>query len=260
MSGLGATLALFRREMLRHARQPSRIVASLGTAALFWMVIGSGFADSFRMPGADLAEGVSYSAYLLPGMVGLIVLMGTVFASISLIQDREEGFLQSVLVSPAPMWSVVLAKVGAGALVATLEALLLLAAGYLAGLRPGVLGLALAALAAGLMAAGIIALGLILAWRVRSVAGFHGMMNLVLAPMWLLSGALFPPEGAAPWLGWVMRLNPLHWTTRTMRTSLDVAPTEAREVAIFWGASILFTIAVIAVAGVTIRREARRGQ
>jgi ABC-2 type transport system permease protein len=223
--GTGATIALLARELVRAWRQPTRAIGMIGTALLIWALLGSGFASSFRMPGLGdgAADGVSYARYVFPGMVFIVVVFGTVFTAISLIQDRQEGFLQSVLVSPAPRWSIVASKVGAGVITALVEGGLLLAVGMLSGVvQTSPLGAIGAMVVIALAAAGVTSMGLALAWWVNSVAGFHGLMNLVLLPMWLLSGALFPVEGAHGWLGLIMRLNPMEWATRAMGGALGV--------------------------------------
>src|SRR5690606_27442761 len=130
----------------------------------------------------------------------ITILFSTVFAAISLIQDRHAGFLQSALVSPAPAWAVVFAKAFGGAAIATCQSAILLLGAYAVGLSPGPLDFLGALAAAALTAIAVIGLGLSAAWWVDSTAGFHGVMNMLLMPMWLLSGALFPVEGAAPWL------------------------------------------------------------
>lgn len=218
---LESMLALTARELIRFARQPSRIIASVGTAALFWLFFASGLARSIVLPSAGAAaRAPSFAAFLLPGAITVIVVFGTIFASISLIQDRHEGFLQSALVSPAPTLSIVLSKILGGVLITSGEAIVLMLGAPIVGLAPGPQGFFLALLAIVLTAAAVIGLGLALAWRINSVAGFHGVMNLLLLPMWLLSGSFFPVEGAAGWLAAVVRVNPLYWSNRLIAGAL----------------------------------------
>lgn len=254
-SGLPAFAALFRREIVRFLRQPSRIVAAIGTAALLWIVLGSGFAGSFRLaaPGdaAASATDVSYSAYLVPGMAAMVVLFASIVAAISLIDDRHAGFLQGVLVSPAPAWAMVGAKVGGCAVLALAQGMLVLLAAPLAGVSLDPVSVLLAAAALACIALGIAGIGLALAWWVDSVQGFHGVMNLVLMPMWLLSGAFFPVESAAGWLGWLMRLNPLTWPTGALRAALlhDVPPSAAA-----WLGSVAFAAVGAVLPWLVVRR------
>lgn len=222
--GGAAMMALTKREVVRFLRQPTRLAASIGTAAIVWVLAGSGFSKSFAMPavGADAATNtIAYTAFLLPGMAAMIVVFSAIFAAITLIQDRQAGFLQSALVSPAPTWAIVGSKVLGGTIVATLQASVLLIAAPLAGVKLG-FGLPLAFLAAALTSAAIISLGLACAWRINSIAGFHGVMNLLLLPMWVLSGSLFPVRGAAPWLQHAVELNPLHWSVNCIGWAMGV--------------------------------------
>src|SRR3972149_10598402 len=112
-SWLLPTWSLFAREVLRFVRQPGRVLGSLGTPLLFWLLLGSGFGRTFRPPG--MAEGMDYLTYFFPGTVLLVVLFTAIFSSISVIQDRTEGFLQGVLVAPVPRLAIVLGKVLGGA-------------------------------------------------------------------------------------------------------------------------------------------------
>ncbi|MEC9373702.1 MAG: ABC transporter permease [Planctomycetota bacterium] len=248
--GAPAFLALTRRELLRFTRQPSRIVATIATPALLWIFLAGGFAQSFAPPGESAAE---YAAYLLPGMAVAVVLFSAIFAAMSLIEDRNSGFLQSVLIAPAPTWSTVAAKSAGGAILATLQAIVVLAASPLVGLRPTIPNVFLALLALIITAVAIISLGLAAAWRVNSSEGFHGVMNLLLMPMWLLSGAFFPADGAAPWLRVIMRINPLHHCTESLRASLANTPFDA---SLSWLVAFAFAAAMLLLAAATIGRRA----
>lgn len=264
--GWPAAAALTRREIVRLVRQPSRIVGTLGAAAMIWVFLAAGFAGSFTTPLAQGAAGTpgggsatlagGYGSYLLPGMVTMTVMFSAIFSALSLIEDRQAGFLQSALVSPTPRWTVVASKVMGGALIAGGQGWLLTLAAPMVGLRPGVEGLAFAALACLLTAGGITALGLALAWWVNSSAGFHGVMNIVLLPMWLLSGAFFPAEGASPWLSWIMLVNPMRWSGEAIRASLEGRP--LADVGV-WLASFGFAFAATGLAWAVMARAPGRG-
>ncbi|MBP9864935.1 MAG: ABC transporter permease [Candidatus Omnitrophica bacterium] len=212
MCGILALYTLWLREMTRFFRQPSRIAGAIGTPLIFWFFLGSGLGGSFKMSAPDGGAGlsqVSYLQYFLPGTILLVILFTAIFSSISLIQDRSEGFLQSVLVSPAPGWAMIGGKVLGGTTVAVIQGMLFLAAAPLAGLPLSFDMLAGFALALFLNAFALSALGFALAWQFKSVQGFHAVMNLVLMPLWFLSGALFPPEGAPSWIRLAIAMNPL---------------------------------------------------
>ncbi len=258
-----AGLLLMRREIVRVLRQPTRIAVAVLTALVLWVLAASGLGDSFARPGIAQAGGVvgevgGYGVYLLPGMMLMVILFSSVFSAMSLIEDRHEGFLQSVLVSPAGSGALVLSKIGGGAVVALSQALVLLPAGLFAGVTYSPMGVLGVVLAGACASASIVALGLVLAWRVDSTAGFHGVMNLVLMPMWLLSGALFPVEGSSLWLAVVVRLNPAHWMHRAMEWSLRGA--EAGDWVVGgWGMCIATPIVLIWVALFVFGRSGGKG-
>ena len=101
---------LCRREMLRFFVQRNRVVGAIGQPLLFWLLFGTGLNQTFRLPADDGPGDLSFQQYYFPGTVMLIVLFTAIFATISIIEDRREGFLQSVLVAPVPRWSLLLAR------------------------------------------------------------------------------------------------------------------------------------------------------
>jgi ABC-2 type transport system permease protein len=213
-----AVWTLWQREIVRFYRQPSRVVGALAPPVLFWLLIGSGLGASFRAPGAGAT---SYLAWFFPGVVILILLFTAIFSEISIIEDRREGFLQGVLVSPAPRTSVILGKVLGGTTLALLQSALFLLLAPAAGLAlpsAGTVGALLLVLF--LLAFALTALAATIAWLLDSTQGFHAIMNLLLIPMWLLAGTLFPLAGAPGWLGVLMRLNPLTYGVAALRRSL----------------------------------------
>lgn len=207
-AGALAGWTLLEREVVRFLRQRNRLIGALATPLIFWLMLGQGMGSSFRAAGQG---GGDYFEYFFPGMILLVVLFTSIFSTISIIEDRREGFMQGVLASPAPEWAIVLGKVFGGTVLSVLQAALLLCLAPLIGIRLGLVGPALFLAAVAAVALGLTALGHALAWRSDSVQGYHAIMNVFLMPLWLLSGALFPVEGAAGWIKWVMILNPVHY-------------------------------------------------
>jgi ABC-2 type transport system permease protein len=253
MTGVRAAAALSWREWVRFVRRPSRVVAALGTAGLFWLFLASGFGGSFTPASAAGANGASvgYDAYLIPGIATMVVMFAAVTWAIGLIQDRATGFLQDALVSPAPVWSVVLSKAGVGGLVAGAQGAFVLAGALVVAGSATAGGIAMGVCLLTVGAIGVLALCLALAWRCSSVAGFHGVMNLVLLPMWALSGAVFPVDGAAAWLRPLMLANPLTWVTESTGAALGV-----RDDAPAWMTAgvFVFAIASLVLAAAMMRR------
>lgn len=220
-----AAAALAEREIVRFLRQRSRVIGALGQPLLFWLLFGAGMHGAFRIGSGE--EGPSFWEYYFPGTLVLILLFTAIFATISIIEDRREGFLQGVLVSPTPRWSMVLGKVLGGSVLALGQAVLFLLIGISLGLRPdllqitGLIGLLF------VVAVGLTSLGFVLAWQMRSSQGFHAIMNLLLMPMWLLSGAFFPipaPQAGSPLsqsvMHWLMRINPVSYGVAGVRRLL----------------------------------------
>ena len=206
---------LLSREVVRFYRQRSRVIGALGTPILFWIVIGSGFGSSFQGTG-----GKGYLEYFFPGTLVMILRFTAIFSTISVIEDRNEGFLQGVLVAPVSRASIVLGKIGGASVLALMQAIIFLCLAPLIGLQVGIINLVLAFITFALVSLSLTGLGFIIAWRLNSIQGFHGIMNLLLLPMWLLSGSVFPSENAPSWLGIVMHLNPLTYGTSAVRRAL----------------------------------------
>lgn len=214
-----AIYSIWLRDLLRFVRQRSRVVGSLATPVLFWIVLGSGLGRSFTT-GEDANGAGGYLQYYFAGTVALIVLFTSIFSTISIIEDRREGFLQGVLASPASRTSIILGKVLASTTLALINAALFLLLAPVAGIDLTPLTMILALGITAIMAVGLSGLGVVIAWTLDSTQGFHAIMNLILVPMWLLSGAVFPASGAAAWVRGVMRANPLTYGVAALQDAL----------------------------------------
>ena len=212
------SFSLWWREIVRFYRQRARVVGVIASPLLFWVVIGSGFGTSFRSNGT--AGGQHYLDYFFPGALIMIVLFTAIFTMMSVIEDRKEGFLLSVLVAPVSRSVIVLGKVLGGATLATAQGLIFLVFAPALGVRFTFASFGLTVLAIFLVAFSLTALGFIIAWPMDSTAGFHAVINLFLIPLWLLSGSLFPLSGASIWIRLLMRINPLTYGTEALRSLL----------------------------------------
>ncbi len=216
---------LAKRELVRFFRQRTRIIGALGQPVVFWVLFGAGLRGT---TGPQWSEG-GYQAYFFPGIAVLVVLFTAIFSTISIIEDRREGFLQGVLAAPVPRVSIVFGKLAGGAILAVLQAGLFLLIGpalNLLGLAPtmelavtpvGVIG---TVGFLGLLSLALVALGFCIAWPMDSTQGFHAIMSVFLMPMWLLSGAFFPATGSG-WLTAVVRANPLTYGVAGLRRLLN---------------------------------------
>jgi len=251
-------VTLWWREMVRFCRQRSRLVGALGQPLLFWVLLGGGFSASFRPPGAP--EGTGYAEYFYPGIVALVLLFTAIFATISIVEDRREGFLQAILVAPVGRGSIVLGQALGGATLALLQGVLLLLLAPAAGISLTVVSALAATGVMFLVAFGLTSLGLVIAWRIDSTQGFHAIMNLILIPIWLLSGAFFPASGVPVWLQWAMTLNPLTYGVAALRRCLYLEnPALAGDVAPLLPSlllTLLFGVVAFGAAAASARRTA----
>jgi ABC-2 type transport system permease protein len=248
-------LSLAQRELVRFLRQRNRVIGALATPIVFWMLVGGGMGRSFRAPG--LPDGENYLQYFFPGTILMILLFTAIFSTISIIEDRREGFLQSVLVAPVSRMAIVLGKVLGGTVLAFAQAAVFLLLGPLVGVRPSAGGLLLALGLMGLLAFALTALGFCIAWRMSSTQGFHAVMNLFLMPMWFLSGALFPAHNASGPLRAVMLLNPLTYGLEGVRDALYLgkvsSPGAAGEIAVAYAATAGFALLLLLLSSAMAR-------
>lgn len=202
-------MSLCRRELVRFGRQRHRIVGALGTPIVFWLLLGLGMGHSFK--GIGVPGGANYLQFFFPGTMLMILLFTAIFSTISIIEDRREGFLQSVLVAPVSRMAIVLGKVLGGTALAFLQGVVFLLLAPLVGLHLTVVGAIEACVMMLIISFALTGLGFCIAWKMSSTQGFHAIMNLFLMPLWFLSGALFTPQTAWTGLRWVMRINPLSY-------------------------------------------------
>jgi ABC-2 type transport system permease protein len=230
-----------------------RVLGGIATALLFWVLIGFGMSGSFAPAG--MPAGVGAVEYLFPGTIVFVVLVTAIVGTFSLIEDRRSGFLQGVIVSPVPRSAIVLGKVLGGATIAVLQGAILLPLLPLVGIRVLPAGILVGILALFVMAFALTCLGFVLAWGMESIQGFHGIVNLLLLPLWFLSGALFPLAGAARGLQIVMRLDPLAYGLTAFRQAIygraDVGFTSP---AVAWAVTIGFAVAAFGLAVWVVRR------
>ena len=228
-----AVYTLWLREVVRFYRQPSRVVGAVGTALLFWLVLGTG------IPVAN------YRAYFLPGTIVMSVLFTCIFSNASVIEDRQAGFLQSVMVAPVTRGAIVMGKILGGATLSTLQGLILLPVALGVGATFQLLPFLGLVLSLFLLSFVLNAMGFWLAWKIESTPGFHTIMNMVLLPMWMASGAVFAGSGSG-WMAAFMKVNPFTYGVAGVRrglfpgVDLGEVPGLPLCVAFLLGAGLLF--------------------
>ncbi|MFC1845922.1 ABC transporter permease [Chloroflexota bacterium] len=211
MSELNKVYWIWYREVLRFWREKSRIVASLAAPLLWLLIFGSGM-RTIAVPGAQ-----DYQAFLFPGIIGMTILFTSIASGVSVIWDREFGFLKEILVAPVSRSSVVLGKAIGGGTIAVIQGIILLPLSFLVGVHlPPLTYLAYIPLMI-IISVGLVSIGLAIAAFVESMESFHMIMSFAMMPMFFLSGALFPLTMAPEWLRWVSYINPLTYGVDILR-------------------------------------------
>lgn len=233
---------LWQRELVRFWRQKSRVLGVVASPLIFWLLIGYGSNDLARFYAGSLVLTVMFSA---------------IFSTISIIEDRREGFLLSMLVSPAPRTSMVLGKILGAATLAWIQGLIFLAFAPLAGVAIPIAGYLPAAAAILLVSFTLTGLGFVIAWRMDSSAGYHAIMNLLLVPMWMVSGALFPMSTAHGWVRAIMWINPLTYSIALLNHTLAL-PNAAPGAMVSLVVTAAFGLVLLLLSGMLAARKARR--
>jgi ABC-2 type transport system permease protein len=247
---------LWWREIVRFYRQKSRVIGVLASPLVFWVVIGSGFGTSFRS-GAGQGQ-QHYMDYFYPGALIMIVLFTSIFAMMSLIEDRKEGFLLSVLVAPVPRSAIVLGKVLGGTTLAAIQGMIFLIFAPFAGIHLNLLQILFVGVVVFLVAFALTALGFAIAWPMDSTQAFHGIINLFLIPLWLLSGALFPLSGASGWIRILMYMNPLTYGVEALRILLYPGMDTTFPLPSAMATLILFSLVMFGLAFLMANRRTTR--
>lgn len=242
-----AVYVIWLRDLIRFVNERTRLIGALGQPVIYLGVMGTGFGATFHA--AALPEGFSYVQFMFPGILGMTVLFTALFSAVSIIWDREFGFLKEVLVAPVSRPAIVLGKALGGATVALLQATLLLVLAPMVGLRLGLADIAQLWLVMLLIAFALTSLGLALASRMPSMEAFQMVMNFLIVPMWMLSGAFFPLQGVPGWMEALMRVNPLTYAVDALRGVMYAGtPMGQALVAHSFGFNLAIVVAVALVA------------
>jgi ABC-2 type transport system permease protein len=247
---------LWWREIVRFYRQTGRVIGVLASPLVFWAVLGAGFGTSFRAGGGPGQQ--HYLEYSYPGILILIVLFTSIFTMMSVIEDRKEGFLLSVLVAPVPRSAIVLGKVLGGTTLSAIQGMIFLIFAPFAGVHIQLAQLLLVAVVVFLVSFALTALGFAIAWPMDSSQAFHGIVNLFLIPLWLVSGALFPLSGASGWIKVIMRINPLTYGVEALRVLLYPGTETTAPLGSDMATLILFSLVMFAAAFLMANRRSTR--
>lgn len=241
---INTVYTMWLREMLRFWRSKSRIIGALATPLFFLVILGAGFSSSFQLQGG----GTFNKSYLAPGLIGMSVLFSSLMGGVSIIWDREFGFLKEILIAPVSRFFVALGKAVGGVTTAMIQGILIMIIAWLIGVEyVSILGVLGSIVIMFVMGIGFIGLGIALASRIESHEGFQMVMSFLTMPLVLLSGAFFPISNLPAWLKAFVYANPLTYGVEALRYCLlgnYVIPISLCIVVL-----ILFAFAMIALGG-----------
>ena len=243
--------------MIRFRRDPARVISSVIQPLLFLFVLGGGLGSLVQQGTA----GVDFKTFLFPGVLAMSVLFTAAFAGISMVWDREFGFLREMLVAPISTAAILTGKCLGGASVATLQSIVVIILAGLVGVPYDPLMILELLVLLFIMSFMITALGLVLAARVKQVQSAMPLVQMIITPLMFLSGALFPLSNLPGWLSLVTHLNPMTYAVEPVRAvvfaRLDI-PDAARAVldpGIWWGSyqvPVLLQVALVAAAALIL--------
>jgi ABC-2 type transport system permease protein len=225
----GATLraiyVIWYRDIVRYTRDRVRLVVSLAQPLLYLLVFGVGLSSSLGGGigggvGGGAPGSVGYVRFVFPGIVGMAILFNAIFSAMSIVWDREFGFLREILVAPINRSAVAIGKALGGATQAMIQGVVMLAFAPLAGVHLSLLAVVEVIPLLFVLAFALSAFGVALAARLRSMQGFQVVMNFLMMPMFFLSGSLFPLSGLPTWMTVLTRINPVAYGIAPVRSVL----------------------------------------
>lgn len=239
---------MIAREFKKFIREKSRLVSTLARPLIWLFLVGGGM-SRFVSP----YEGVSYMQFMFPGILGMTILFSSIFSSISIIWDKEFGFMKEILVAPVKRSSIVVGKALSGTIISTLQASVVLMLFPLLGIRLGFVSILETVCIAVILSFCISSLGIVIATFYESFESFSVIMNFIVMPMFFLSGAMYPVNGLPSILRLISKLNPFTYGIDALKHSifsssrvsdfsllLDIGVLSAASVAFVTVSGILF--------------------
>lgn len=208
------TFTLLKRELIRFSRQPVRVVSIVLAPFLYTLVVSSGLGEGVSVVG--MAPGMTFASYIFPGLLVLLVMNTALFAPVSTVEDRKDGFLQTLLVAPISHGSIMLGKIFAGTLLAILQTGVILIFAPLVGVPMTWLSAGNTLLALAVVGLAFSSLGFLIAWLSESVHGFQAMIQIFIIPLWLLAEGVVPVSRDS-WLAWFAVVNPVSYAVDVVR-------------------------------------------
>jgi ABC-2 type transport system permease protein len=203
---MSAIYVMWMRQVKRQFRSTPRLIASFAQPLLFLIAFGFGFSSIFAKAGAG-----NYIQFVVPGMIGMTLIFSSIFTGIEIISDRQFGFLKETLVAPVERWKIMLGRTLGGVTISVLQGLVVLFASYAFGFRPELIGIPMAIVFMILISLFFTSLGTAIATKVSDMQGFPLLMNLLVMPLFFLSGALFPLDAVPQAMKVVAYIDPLSY-------------------------------------------------
>jgi ABC-2 type transport system permease protein len=252
---LRAVSIVWRRELIRFRTDRLRAITSLVQPVLFLFVLGTGLS---RLASHGLPAGVDFSTFIYPGVLAMSVLFTSIFSAASIVWDREFGFLREMMVAPVRRWAIVIGKILGGATVATFQGVIFLALAGVAHVPYDPMLLLILVGELLLLSFTLTAFGVMMAARIKKIQAFMALTQMVVMPLFFLSGALYPLNGLPAWLTVLTRIDPLTYIVDPMRSAvfdhLSVSPLAVHALSpgitwFGWVVPLGLSLAIVAVMG-----------
>ncbi len=244
MNNLRAIYSIWLRDIIRYRRDKYRLISSLAQPALFLFVFGNGLARGLAIDIQRTGGGSeSYVSFIFPGIIGMTLLFTSVFTAVSIVWDREFGFLKEVMVAPISRWSIAVGKALGGSTVALIQGVIVLLLAPFLGLQLSFLTLFALIPLMYLISISLTSMGIVIAVKMETMEGFQMVLNFLVMPIFVLSGAMFPLSNLPGWLHFLTRINPLSYGVDALR-GLMLGPSVA-EFSLGFDVAILSVFAVI---------------
>jgi len=250
LSNLRGVYIIWYRDLLRFWRDRARLITSFAMPFLFLVIFGTGIASSVF--GVNEEGGFDYIKFMYPGIIGMVVLFTSIMTSVSIVWDREFGFLKEVLVAPISRTSVAIGKALGGATIATIQGIFMLVFVPFADVSLSVSGAFLLIALMFIFALSLTSLGLFIASRIKSMEAFQVVVQMLLFPLFFVSPAMFPTMFLPAWLGAAVKFNPVSYGIDALRQAV----LGAQESAIFginlfgYRMPVVLDVAIIALFGI----------
>jgi ABC-2 type transport system permease protein len=257
-SDLRAVSIVWQRELIRFRRDRLRAVTSLIQPLLFLLVLGTGLSSLAK---GSMPPGVSFKAFIYPGVLAMSVMFTAIFSAASIVWDREFGFLREMLVAPVSRSAIVIGKIFGGATIATFQGIIMLALAGLADVPYNPVLLLTLAAELFLLAFTLTSFGVMMAARITQFQAFMALTQMLVLPLFFLSGALYPLTGLPAWLSFLTRIDPLTYVVGPMRRAVFIhlgLPADAMQAlspGITWAGWVVpigLSLGIVAVMGLVM--------